>query len=95
MAAHDSDPFNRWQAVQTLATALLVGNASRLAAGQDPEADDGLLAALGTILANKTLEPAFVAETARFLAKLRGVGAEELGRVTSENFARLFRLKLT
>ena len=40
-------------------------------------------------------EPAFVVETTRFLADLRGVGAEELGRVTSENFARLFRLKLT
>jgi TatD DNase family protein len=39
-------------------------------------------------------EPAFVVETARFLADLRGVEPEELGRVTSENFARLFRLKL-
>ena len=37
-------------------------------------------------------EPAFVVETARFLADLRGVEPEELGRVTSENFARLFRL---
>jgi TatD DNase family protein len=35
-------------------------------------------------------EPAHVVETARFLAALRGVGAEELGRVTSENFRRLF-----
>ncbi len=35
-------------------------------------------------------EPAYVVETARFLAGLRGVGHEELGRITSENFARLF-----
>ncbi len=35
-------------------------------------------------------EPAYVVETARFLASLRGVGHEELGRVTSENFSRLF-----
>ena len=35
-------------------------------------------------------EPAYVAATARFLAELRGVGVEELGRTTSENFARLF-----
>jgi aminopeptidase N len=62
MAAHDSDPFNRWQAVQTLASALLVGNVARLRAGQDPEVDEGLLDALATILADKTLEPAFVAE---------------------------------
>lgn len=40
-------------------------------------------------------EPAFVVETARFLAELRGVEPEELGRVTSENFARLFRLALS
>ena len=40
-------------------------------------------------------EPAFVVETARFLADLRGVEPQELGRVTSENFARLFRLKLS
>ena len=35
-------------------------------------------------------EPAYAAATARFLAGLRGVGVEELGRTTSENFARLF-----
>ena len=63
MAAHDSDPFNRWQAVQTLASALLVGNVARLRAGQDPELDEGLLDALAAILADKNLEPAFVAET--------------------------------
>ena len=30
MAARDSDPFNRWQAVQTLATRMLVGNVAKL-----------------------------------------------------------------
>ena len=62
MAARDSDPFNRWQAVQTLASALLVGNVARLRAGQDPEVDEGLLDALAAILADRKLEPAFVAE---------------------------------
>ena len=62
MAARDSDPFNRWQAVQTLASALLVGNVARLRAGQDPEFDEGLLDALAAILADKALEPAFIAE---------------------------------
>ena len=62
MAARDSDPFNRWQAVQTLAGALLVGNVARLRAGQDPEVDEGLLDALAAILADRNLEPAFVAE---------------------------------
>jgi TatD DNase family protein len=39
-------------------------------------------------------EPVHVVETARFLAELRGVETEELGRVTSENFARLFGVEL-
>ena len=39
-------------------------------------------------------EPAYVVETTRFLAGLRGVSHEELGRVTSENFARLFGVEL-
>ncbi len=62
MAARDSDPFNRWQAVQTLASALLVGNVAQFRAGQDPEVDEGLLDALAAILADTSLEPAFVAE---------------------------------
>jgi TatD DNase family protein len=37
-------------------------------------------------------EPAYVVETARFIAALKGVEPEEFGRVTSENFARLFGL---
>jgi TatD DNase family protein len=39
-------------------------------------------------------EPARVVETARFLAELRGLDADELGRITSTNFARLFSLEL-
>jgi TatD DNase family protein len=39
-------------------------------------------------------EPAFVVETARFLAGLRGIEPEELGRVTSKNFSRLFGIEL-
>jgi aminopeptidase N len=61
LATHDRDPFNRWQAVQTLATTLLVGNVARLRAGRDPEADEGLLDALATVLADRSLEPAFIA----------------------------------
>lgn len=40
-------------------------------------------------------EPAFVVETARALASLRGVEVSELARTTSENFARLFAVKLS
>jgi aminopeptidase N len=62
LAAHDPDPFNRWQAVQTLATALLVENVAGLRAGRAMRVDEGLLAAIAAILADTTLEPAFVVQ---------------------------------
>jgi aminopeptidase N len=61
LAAHDSDPFNRWQAVQSLATTLLTENVTALRAGNEPREDEGLTAALGAILADDALEPAFIA----------------------------------
>jgi aminopeptidase N len=63
LAAHDSDPFNRWQAVQTLAMSLLKQNVAALRAGAPARDDDGLMAALGAILADEKLEPAFIALT--------------------------------
>ena len=61
LAAHDSDPFNRWQALQTLAVTLLIDNVKALRAGQPMRQDPGLVNALGAILADAALEPAFVA----------------------------------
>jgi aminopeptidase N len=78
IAARDSDPFNRWQAVQTLATTLLVGNVARLRAGRDLEADEGLLDAFAAILADQKLEPAFIAET--LIPPSENDVAREIGR---------------
>jgi len=61
LAAHDSDPFNRWQAVQTLAMSLLTSNVAALRNGATARDDDGLMAALGAILTNDKIEPAFIA----------------------------------
>jgi len=63
LAAHDPDPFNRWQAVQTLAMSLLTGNVSALREGRPVREDQGLMAALAAILADSKLEPAFMALT--------------------------------
>jgi TatD DNase family protein len=41
----------------------------------------------------KRNEPAYVVEVARCLAALRGLSIEEVGRITSANFARLFKLQ--
>ena len=60
LAAHDRDPFNRWQAVQSLATRLLVDNVAAIRTGGATRRDDGLLEALAAILDDASLEPAFV-----------------------------------
>jgi aminopeptidase N len=61
LAAHDSDAFNRWQALQTAATRLLVGNVAALHAAKAASSDPGLIAALAAILGDTKLEPAFIA----------------------------------
>src|SRR6201999_330066 len=61
LAARDGDAFNRWEALQTLAVALLIDNVAALRAGKPMRADSGFVKALGAILADPALEPAFVA----------------------------------
>jgi aminopeptidase N len=61
LAAHDSDPFNRWQALQTTAMRLLIDNVTAIRAGKTPRSDDKLMTALAAILEDTALEPAFVA----------------------------------
>jgi aminopeptidase N len=62
LAAHDGDPFNRWQALQTLAATLLTDNVKAVRAGAPMRQDGALVATLGAILAEAELEPAFVAQ---------------------------------
>ncbi|MFZ0835846.1 MAG: aminopeptidase N [Xanthobacteraceae bacterium] len=62
LAAHDTDPFNRWEALQTLATGVLINNATKQ--HDTTERDDGgLLAALKAVVEDESLEPAFAALT--------------------------------
>jgi aminopeptidase N len=61
LAAHDSDAFNRWQALQTTAMRLLVDNVAALPAGEPARDGERLIAALAAILDDAKPEPAFVA----------------------------------
>ena len=61
LAAHDRDPFNRWQALQTLALRVLIDNVAALRTGGASRQDAGLLDALAAILDDASLEPAYVA----------------------------------
>ncbi|EJW10194.1 Membrane alanine aminopeptidase N [Rhodovulum sp. PH10] len=78
LAAHDSDPFNRWQAVQTLASSLLIDNVAAIRSAGNLHHDGGLVHALGTLLADQTLEPAFVAQVLSIPSE--GDIARDLGR---------------
>ena len=60
LAAHDTDPFNRWQALQTLATGVLIDNVTRRH-DSGAHRNKGLIEALASVLAQQTLEPAFAA----------------------------------
>ena len=59
LLAHDSDPFNRWEAGQRLATRELLTLAGRAATGVPLQLDDSVVAAFARVLTDETLSPAF------------------------------------
>ncbi len=61
LMAHDSDPFNRWEAGQTLASRLLLGLVADRAAGRDMLVPKGFIDAIGATLARAGEDPAFAA----------------------------------
>jgi len=62
LMAHDSDPFNRWEAGQALATRILLTGVERIRAGQAMEVPDDFLEAVGRTLSDAAKAPAFAAE---------------------------------
>ncbi len=78
LAAHDTDPFNRWQAIQSIATTLLIDNVAAHRAGTAWRDADALVHALNTALADLTLEPAFTAQVLALPSE--GDIAREIGR---------------
>jgi aminopeptidase N len=59
LLAHDSDPFNRWEAGQRLASRELLALAAAAGAGQPLQLADSVIQAFGRVLRDETLSPAF------------------------------------
>jgi aminopeptidase N len=62
LLAHDSDPFNRWEAGQSLALGRLITLQAQQRAGLKLEVDRVLIDAAGKLLADTQLDPAFKTE---------------------------------
>jgi aminopeptidase N len=60
--AHDSDPFNRWEAGQKYATRVILKGVAELAAGRTPQPDQAFIDALGAVMTNPDLDQALTAE---------------------------------
>ena len=58
LLAHDTDPFNRWEAAQQLMVNRLL---PAITEGREPVLDEALAQALAAVLAHPTLDPAFKA----------------------------------
>jgi aminopeptidase N len=62
LAAHDTDLFNRWDALQSYATTMLLEAIAGQQKGQAFVLDDGLREAMAGILRDAEADPAFAAE---------------------------------
>lgn len=78
LLARDSDPFSRWEAAQSLATASLVELTKAAREGRTATADTALIGALGAVAGNAALDPAFRALVLQLPSE--GDIAREIGR---------------
>ena len=77
LSRHDSDNFNRWQSLQSLATRVLLRGVKAIRAGRAPERDGGLATAFGALI-----------EDARLGRIDRAFAAMALGLPTEADIAR-------
>lgn len=78
LARHDTDPFNRWQAIQNVATQELMRLTQAARTGRTLETDTRLVSAFGDIAENADLDPAFRAQALTLPSELDI--ARDLGR---------------
>ncbi len=62
LALHDTDPFNRWEAGQQVATQILLGMIAAHRRGEVPAVDPALVSVLEAALGGADADPAFTAE---------------------------------
>ena len=62
LAAHDTDPFVRWDSGQQYATGALLAMIPAWNKGETPPVDAGLIEAMAEALAHAAVDPAFAAE---------------------------------
>lgn len=62
LLAHDSDPFNRWEAGQRLATRLIIKATATISSGEKPVWTMSFIEALARVLQGAEADPAFAAE---------------------------------
>jgi aminopeptidase N len=62
LALHDTDPFNRWEASQQVATHILLAMVAAYQRGETPSVDPELAAMMRAALAGADDDPSFVAE---------------------------------
>jgi aminopeptidase N len=79
LIAHDTDPFNRWQAAQTYATRLLLRSIENLRKGVSVPPDEAFIGALKRVIAAADADPAFAAQV------LTLPGEADIAREIGEN----------
>jgi aminopeptidase N len=62
LAAHDSDPFNRWEAGQRLAAELMLDHVAAIGAGREIHIPELFVTTFGRALGDAEHDPAFAAE---------------------------------
>jgi len=62
LAAHDTDPFNRWEAGQRLALRVILGGVEASRSGREIEVASTFVAAIAQVLESAARDPAFAAE---------------------------------
>ena len=62
LIAHETDPFNRWDAAQEVATRMMLGMVDARIAGDELDIPDGFVTAMRALLLDDAGDPGFAAE---------------------------------